>query len=65
MALITGFWLFMRGGLSSLRGFGIGEGIDFLTGSIAPGKTGGVIASIIKINAAAPDEDSNEFEETA
>mgnify|MGYP001569072167 CR=1 FL=1 len=56
VSLITGFWLFMKGGVSSLTGFGIGSGVDFLSGSFLPGKTGGVIASIIKINREAPDE---------
>ena len=66
VALVLGFWLFMKGGIGSLRGFGIGAGIDFLSGSFLPGKTGGVIASIIKINREATDEedDSNEFKET-
>jgi len=65
VSLVLGFWLFTKGGISSLKGFGIGSGVDFLSGSFLPGKTGGVIASIIKINSQAPDEDevSNEFEE--
>ena len=55
VALITGFWLFMKGGVSSLTGFGIGSGVDFLSGSFLPGKTGGFISSWIKINATAPE----------
>ncbi len=59
VALVTGFWLFIKGGTSALTGFGIGSGVDFLTGSFAPSKTGGLIASMVKINAAAeePEED--------
>jgi len=56
VSFILGFWLFAKGGISGLSGFGIGSGIDFLSGSFLPGKTGGVIASIIKINKEATDE---------
>ncbi len=67
VSFLIGFWLFTKSGISGLSGFGIGSGIDFLSGSFLPGKTGGVIASIIKINreTANEGEDSNEFEETS